>query len=186
MQSFTVHAEKTAPVGAKELLAGVGKALGFVPNLMGVLAEAPAALEAYLTLSRLFESSSFTSVERQVVLLAVSFENGCDYCMAAHSGLARMQNVPENLVLALREGTAIEEPRLEALRSFTAALTRHRARVSEAQVEAFLAAGFSRQQVLEVILGVTQKTLSNYVNHVAHTPLDSAFTSQRWTRPAVS
>lgn len=185
MSSFPVHTETTAPEGARKTLAGVRQALGFVPNLMGVLAEAPGALEGYLTLSRLFESSSLAPVERNVVLLAVSFENGCDYCMAAHSGLAKMQGVPEAVVLSLREGKPIADAKLEALRTFTTLITQKRASISEGEVEAFLAAGFTQRQVLEVILGVTQKTLSNYVNHLAHTPLDAAFKPLQWSRPAV-
>jgi uncharacterized peroxidase-related enzyme len=183
MDSFPVHSEMTAPAGSQELLAGVRRGIGFVPNLMGVLAEAPAALEAYLALSKLFESSSLSPVEKQVVLLSVSFENGCDYCVAAHTGLALMKGVPRGVVAALRDGTPIGDVRLEALRAFTASVSRQRARVPEAEVVAFMAAGFSRQQLLEVLLGVTQKTLSNYVNHVANTPLDTAFKAHQWSRP---
>ncbi len=185
MSAFSVHTETTAPEGARETLAGVRKSIGFVPNLMGVLAEAPGALEGYLTLSNLFESSSLSPVERNVVLLSVSFDNGCDYCMAAHSGLAKMQGVPEDVILALRDGSPIKEPKLQALRAFTALITRQRANLPESEVEGFLAAGFTQRQVLEVILGVTQKTLSNYVNHIARTPLDGAFAAMKWSRPAL-
>jgi uncharacterized peroxidase-related enzyme len=185
MSSFAVHTETTAPEASKEALAGVRQALGFAPNLMGVLAGAPGALEGYLTLSRLFESSSLTPVERNVVLLSVSFENGCDYCMAAHTGVAKMQGVPEDFISALRDGSPIKDAKLQALRAFTASITRQRANLPESGVDGFLAAGFTQRQVLEVILGVTQKTLSNYVNHLAHTPLDAAFAPLKWSRPAV-
>ncbi len=183
METFAVHSSTTAPEGSRKKLDGLGKAFGFVPNLMGVLAEAPAALDAYLTLSNLFDSSSLTPVERQVVLLAVSFENGCDYCMGAHSGLALMQGVPDDVVRALRDGTPISDRRLEALRTFAGIVTRQRAILSDGDLAAFLAAGYSRRQVLEVLVGVTQKTLSNSVNHLARTRLDTAFSAQRWSRP---
>ena len=184
MTVFPIHTESSAPAGAKDSLAAIRGSLGFVPNLMGLLAEAPEALGAYLSLSSLFEASSLGPVERQVVLLATSFVNGCDYCMAAHSGLAKMQGVPEDVVASLRDGRPIADPRLEALRAFTAAVTERRAVVSEAEVESFLAAGFTRRQLLEVLLGVTQKTLSNYVNHLARTPLDTAFKPMQWAPPA--
>lgn len=183
---FDVHTTDTAPESARELLGAVEQQLSFVPNLMGVLAESPAALEAYLTLAKLFESSSLTAAERHVVLLSVSFENGCDYCMAAHTGLALMEGVSEDVVAALRDGTPLADARLETLRSFTGAVTRRRAELSEAEVSAFLTAGFTRRQLLEVILGVTQKTLSNYVNHIAETPLDDAFKAQKWSPPGSS
>ncbi len=183
---FDVHTNESAPEGARELLGAVEQQLGFVPNLMGILAESPAALEAYLTLARLFESSSLSAVERHVVLLTVSFENGCDYCMAAHSGLALMEGVPEDVVAALREGTPIADAKLQALGSFTGAVTRRRADLPTSEAEAFLAAGFTQRQLLDVILGVTQKTLSNYVNHLTETPLDGTFNTQKWTPPGSS
>lgn len=179
-----VHSVETAPAAASEALSSAAKAFGFVPNLYGVMAAAPPLLEAYQTLGRLFDRTSFTTTERQIVMLATSYENGCEYCVAAHSAIAGMQQVPAAVVEALRTGQPIADPKLEALRRFTAAVTTTRARPSEADTIAFVAAGYTPAQALEVVLGVGMKTLSNYTNHIANTPLDAAFAPAAWSASA--
>jgi len=181
---FPVFGLETAPAASRELLKGAKAKLGFVPNLFGMLAGAPALLEGYLTLAGLFDRTSLSPTERQIVLLATSFENGCDYCMAAHSAIAGMQKVAPAVVAALREGGPIDEERLEALRAFTTEVVRERGWPSEEAMRRLSAAGYTQAQILEVLLGVGLKTLSNYANHFAHTPLDPAFEAVRWTRPA--
>lgn len=173
--TYTVHTVRSASVGARETLAAAEKNFGFVPNLLGIMAEAPALVKAYTTLSRIFDETSFSPAERQVVLLTASYENGCMYCVAAHSVLAAMQKVPGDVIAAIRDGAPIADHKLEALRQFTSAVTSTRGRPSGDQTNAFLNAGYAEAQVLEVILGVEMKTLSNYTNHVAGTPLDPAF-----------
>ena len=119
-----------------------------------------------------------------MVTLAISYENECAYCMAGHSVLARQAGVAPEVVEAIREGQVIADPRLEALRRLAAAMTTERGHVGAAAVERFLAAGFTKQQVLEVILAIAAKTLSNYTNHVAGTPLDPFMAATAWTHPA--
>ncbi len=180
----TVHTIDSAPDAAKPLLDQSLKSYGFVPNLHGVMAEAPTLLDAYRTVSDIFDRTSFTPVERQVVLLAASYENGCNYCMAAHSTIAAMHKAPDQVIAALRDGNPIDDPKLEALRRLAAAVTTTRGRPDPSAVEAFFAAGYGKQQFFEVILGIGMKTLSNYTNHVADTPLDDAFAPQAWARAA--
>ena len=182
--AYTVHTAETAPAAARDILAGAKKNLGFVPNLLGVMAESPALLKAYATLSGIFDETSFNATERQVVLLAVSYENDCGYCVAAHSAIAGMQKVPNDVVKAIREGRPIADAKLEALRRLAAAVVASRGWPSEADTKSFLAAGYGRRQVLEVVLGVGMKTLSNYANHVAKTPLDQAFAPVAWSKAA--
>ncbi len=185
MTTFQVHTIESAPEGSRPTLTQAQKTLGFVPNLYGVFAESPATLKAYATLGGIFDSSTaFSPTERQVILLSVIFENECDYCMAAHSTIAGMQNVPDHVVEALRNGEPIRDARLEALRAFTRKLTRERGWVSEPDVETFLEAGYAKAQVLEVVLGVAMKILSNYTNHITRTPVDEAFQEHTWTPPS--
>ncbi len=183
MYSFNIHTPESAPADAKPVMEQIKKVISFVPNLYGVLAESPAALNGYATLSGLFDKSSFTPVEKQVVLLSVSFENGCDYCMAAHSAIAKMQGASDEVVQALRAGKPVQNQKLEALGQFTRRVVQNRGRLSKQDVQLFLAAGYSKAQLLDVMLGVAMKTLSNYTNHIAETPLDSAFESLRWEHP---
>lgn len=179
---FKVHDTQTAPEASREILESVEKKYGFLPNLMGLLAESPAAAKAYATVSEIFESSSLTPVEKQVVLLSTSFVNECDYCMSAHSTIAGMVNMPQDVLQALRTGEPISDAKLEALRRFTTRVVEGRGWLDDAEVKAFLNAGYTRENLLEVLVGVTQKTLSNYTNHLAETPLDDAFAGQKWTR----
>ncbi len=183
MTDYTLHTIATAPEAARPILAAAQTSWGFVPNLLAVLAEAPAALEGYATLFRLFDSSSFTPVERQVVYLTVNYENDCHYCMAGHSVLARMAGMASTDIEALRNGQPLADARLQALRHFTAAMVRQRGFVPHTELDAVLAAGFSKAQVLEVILGIATKVLSNYTNHIAATPLDPFMTGAEWSRP---
>jgi uncharacterized peroxidase-related enzyme len=180
MSKFDIHTHETAPEKSRPLMRGVEKAFGFVPNVSAVLAESPPTLNAYMTLSKIFDETSFTPAERQVVILAINEYNECHYCVAAHSVIADMHGVPDDAVEAIREGHPIADRRLEALRDFTRKIVDRRGWVDEAEIEAFMAAGFERHQVLEVILGVAMKTISNYANHIADTPLDEAFANRAW------
>lgn len=172
--------EQEAPSAAKEILAGVRQKLGFVPNLLGLMANAPPLLKAYLGLSSIFEESTLSRVEQQLVLLSASVENGCSYCVAAHTVMAGMSHAPEDAVEAVRSGTPISDPRLEALRRFTQEVVASRGYPSQEALDRFLQAGYSQQQALEVLVGVGLKTLSNYANHLMGTPLDGAFQRAQW------
>jgi uncharacterized peroxidase-related enzyme len=182
--SYPVHTVDTAPAAARETLAGAKKSYGFVPNLLAVMAEAPALLKAYRTLSELFDQTSFNPSERQVVLLTASYENDCSYCVAAHSAVAGMQKVPADVIQAIRAGNPVPDPKLQALRRFTSVVVNTRGWPTETDLAAFQGAGYSRAQVLEVVLGVGMKTLSNYASHIADIPLDQAFAPAAWAKAA--
>jgi alkylhydroperoxidase family enzyme len=174
MIDFVLHTEQTAPDASRPLVAGVRKQLGFVPNLLGVLAESPAAAQAYLNVSQLLDGSSLNAAERHVVLQTVNLIHECHYCVPAHAALAGMSWLGA-LDGALRGAAPLADPKLEALRRLTRAVVVQRGRVTpEAMVE-FQRAGYNGRQVLEVIVGVALKTISNYAHHIAHTPVDAAF-----------
>ena len=181
---FEVHTKDSAPKGAEETIDAAIEKFGFLPNLIGVMAEAPALAEAYIALNGIFGKSSLTPTEQQVVLLSASYVNNCTYCMAAHSVVASMQNVPGDVVGALRAGKPIADAKLEALRGFTASVTESRGWPAEDVTQEFIAAGYTKANALEVVLGVALKTISNYTNHLADTPLDDAFKSVAWEKAA--
>jgi uncharacterized peroxidase-related enzyme len=186
MTPFEVHTVDSAPEASRPLLEAARKAWGFVPTLHGVLAESPVALEAYTTLFGLVGQSTLTPAEQQVAFLAVSVLHGCEYCVAGHTHLARSVSLPEPAVQALRRGEAIVgEPRAQALRRFTEAVVRERGHAGDAAVDAFIAAGFTRRNVLEVLVIIATKTISNYTNHLAHTPQESFMSDPalRWVAP---
>ena len=139
MNKFKVYDKESAPANAKGPLEKAEAKFGMVPNILGIMAEAPPALKGYLSLSGLFDESTMTPEERKIVLLAASFENECAYCMAAHTAEAQQAGVGEQAIDAIRNGKLIEDDRLQALRNFTAAVVRDRGHVSENDVGAFLA-----------------------------------------------
>jgi AhpD family alkylhydroperoxidase len=162
------------------MLANAEKAYGFIPNLLGVMAESPVMLKAYLALGKIFDETSFTPTERQVVILTASRLNDCRYCMAAHSVVAGMQKIPADVVDAIRNDLPIADGRLETLRQTVTTAVEQRGWLSEDDQDAFFAAGYTPAQLFEVILGISYNTLSNYVNHIAEAPLDGAFASGAW------
>ncbi len=180
MITFPVHSSETAPEGSKPILAAAQRKFGFVLNLIRVMAEAPAAGEAYMAVMDIFERSSLSDAEQQTILLSVSFVNECEYCMAAHSVVAGMKNVPAEIIEALRAGAVLPDTKLDALAVLTRSIVETRGWPTETSKEAFFAAGYGTDEYLEVIVGVTVKTLSNYVNHAADTPLDTAFEAAKW------
>jgi uncharacterized peroxidase-related enzyme len=186
MSDFKLQDAETAKPEGREAMKKAEAGFGFVPNLIKVLANAPAAAHAYLDLGGRLDESSLAPEERQVVLLATSFENQCDYCMAAHSTVADMVGIDEADLKALRDGSELPTARLDALRDFTRAVVEKRGNVTEEDLRRFREAGFEQDQVLEVILGVAMKTLSNYTNHIAGTPVDEAFEAQRWSPPVAA
>ncbi|PPB82709.1 AhpD family alkylhydroperoxidase [Albidovulum inexpectatum] len=184
MTDFTLHDENTAPEGSKELLAKSKAAYGMIPGLHAVMAEAPGLLEAYQQVHELFVNSSFDKDELTVVWQTINVENACHYCVPAHTGIAKSMGVDDAITNALRDKTALPNARLEALRDFTLALGRERGNLEDATVQTFLDAGFTKRNILEVILGYSQKIMSNYTNHIADTPVDKPFQKFAWTPSA--
>ncbi len=181
--AFTRYTADTAPAAAQPILAGVKAAFGFVPNLQATMAESPELLAGYSALWDLFANTSLTTTEQQIVYMTANFENECHYCMAGHTTLSKIQKIDDAVITALRAGTAIPDAKLEALHRFATAVVVNRGFVDDAGVQAFLDAGYTRQNVLEVVLGVATKVMSNYTNHLTGTPLDAFMKGNEWTKP---
>lgn len=186
MPNFPRHTADTAPEAAKERLADSEKAFGFLPGLFQVMADAPPVLEIYQRAHEAFAGTSFDEAELTVVWQSINVEHECRYCVPAHTGIAHSMNVDAGVIEALRNETPLQDPKLEALRAMTLALVRSRGNVAPADLEAFYSAGYGSRQVLEIILGISQKVLSNYTNHVAETPVDPAFQQFAWDRSSAA
>lgn len=176
---FTLHDPGTAPVESRPLLKEAEAALGKIPNLERVMAEAPPLLEAYVKTWAIFEETSLTPAERQVVYQVANVANGCTYCRPWHAMLSKMAGMPREEALRLRDGAALADPRLEALRVFSLAVLETRGDVDEDTFAAFVAGGYTRAKALEVVLGLAIKVMSNYTNALAGTPLDEEVSG--WT-----
>lgn len=174
---FAIHTVDSAPAAAKQTLGEILKKYDFIPNLAAELAAVPPALKAYATLSTLLTQTSLSPLEQQIVIAATSVTNGCEYCVAAASADLRAAGLPADQIEALRTGRPLSDAKLETLRAFTSAIVDRRGRVEQAEFHRFLDAGFRREQVFEILVGVAMKTLTNYANHIAGTPLDP-----KWSR----
>lgn len=181
---FHVHTKNTAPKFSQAVLQAAEKRFGFIPNLYGVLAESPAALQAYAAINDALKQSALSAIEQQVVALTVSAHNGCSYCVGVHSALAQMAKMPESTLAELRERQTLSDSKLNALRAFVLSVIDNRGWVPDKDLEAFMCAGYGRRHVLDVLTIIALKTLSNYVNHIANTPLDERFSSQKWVDKA--
>jgi len=143
VKQFKIYTTETAPEKAKETLQLANKKFNMIPNVLGCLAESPETLKAYMSLSQLFEEGTFTPLEKQVVLLTVSFENDCQYCMAAHTAVAKMSSTPDKVINQIRSGHPISIPKLEALRNFTILVTQKKGELSPFELKGFFDAGFT-------------------------------------------
>ena len=172
---------KTAPEASRPLLDGVQKKLGgFLPNLYAQMANSPAILEAYLTLSDILGKTGFTPAEQQLILLTASARNGCTYCVAAHSSGGRMAGLDKLAIAAVRDGEIIEDTRLQALRLFTEQQMEARGKIGSEAVRAFVAAGFSEILAAEVLIGISMKALSNSFARMMETPLEGIMAKMEW------
>ena len=180
MTQYVTHTIESAPEASKEVLAAAKKKMGFVPNLMATMAESPVLVESYLTLMGLFDKTQLSETERQVILMTNNRLNGCTYCMAAHTAVSKMARIDDAVIDALRSGETIADTKLEALRQFTEIIHQTHGRPTGQQVEDFLAAGYTKETVLEVIVGTSLKVLSNYTTPITVPPLDKAFAPVAW------
>ncbi|MDC9612018.1 carboxymuconolactone decarboxylase family protein, partial [Pseudoalteromonas sp. GABNS16H] len=119
MTDFTIHDVESAPEKSKPLLENSVKGFGMIPSLHGIMAEAPGTLEGYQTLHRLVLESSFDNDEKTVVWQTINVENACHYCVPARTGIAKMMEVSDDIINALRDETPLPSDKLEALRTFT-------------------------------------------------------------------
>ena len=166
MTDYIFYTIETASEEAKPILEGIQESYGFIPNMFAYMAEAPKALEAYLSLNNIVESTSFTPAQQQIALLAASVENDCDFCTVAHCAIGKMNQVEEQTLKALPKKNHIENMKDAMLAKFTQAVVSERGRPPESVINEFLGVGFTKRQMFEVMIIVSIKTLSNYTNHL--------------------
>ena len=175
---FTLHTKRSAPEASRTWLPD-----GFVPNLHAIMAESPALLEGYKRLWTLSLASSLTPLEVQVVMMTANFENNCHYCVPWHTFIMKQGEMPDDVIDALRSGGPLPDAKLDALRTFTRLLIEHRGHAGDDALVAFLDAGYTPQNALDVVLGLAVKLMSNYTNAITHTTLDDPPKKYDWTKP---
>jgi len=178
--TFELYNQQNAPADSQPLLEKSVKSFGMIPNLHAVLAESPAVLEAYQTLHTLFQKTSFDAEEITVVWQTINVEHECHYCVPAHTAIAHSMKVDPVLINALRDRTELPNRKLQVLHLTTLSLVRNRGQLREQELADFFAAGYERRHILEIILGISQKVISNYTNHQADTLVDAPFQKFEW------
>ena len=186
MSRFQIHTIDTAHPDSRAALEGLRQEVGFLPNLAATMAESPTLIEGFTTLRQILGRSSFSPVERETIALAVSFENDCTYCMAAHSTFAKMGGISEPALEALRVGGTPSDERLGALASYTRHVMSTRGYATGEATQRFLDAGFTPAQAPGVIAAIMCTTIANYAHNLTGCALDPQFQPQAWTSPASS
>lgn len=173
MSRLTLHTLDTAPADSRPYVEKAIANNGFLPNLIGVLANAPQALETYLTVSGINARASLSLAEREVVQITAARIHGCDFCVAGHTAIwLKKAGQSAEAVRALHEGAPTGDAKLDAVAALATAIIARRGAVDDADLQAFLAAGYNQQQALEVVLGISLATLCNFANSLAGTPVN--------------
>jgi uncharacterized peroxidase-related enzyme len=170
MTAFSVPTRDDVTPDNQAIFDNLKKALGFVPNLYATFAHSPTALGTYLALQN--AKSSLKPKEREVINLVVSQVNDCEYCLAAHTALGKMLGFTEAQILEMRRGRASFDPKLDGLARFVREVTEKRGHVSTAATDAFLSAGWSQANLVDAIMVVGDKSISNYLHGATKIPVD--------------
>ena len=170
---------QTTPAESRPTLEKIQKTFGFIPNLMATFANSPTVLHGYLAMDAVWEKGTFSPVERSLILLAASVVNNCGYCIAAHSTVLKgFLKAPAEVIAHVRSGKSLSDAKLDALVKYTKEIVEKRGHVSESTLNAFLSAGYTAPQAMEVLVGVALKTVSNYLDHFNPASLDDAFKAE--------
>jgi len=181
MNQITIHTLGTAPEATKDNLTAVTEKFGFIPNILAALASSPSALNAYISIMGGSEKlGTLSPADRQFLYLCVSVTNACQYCVPAHTGGCMKAGVNPEIIEAARSGAPISDPHFQALREFTKAVVTKRGHVDQTEMDTFIAAGFTKDHVLEILPAVAVKTISNYTNAMFDVPLDDVFSKFAW------
>jgi uncharacterized peroxidase-related enzyme len=184
MSTFKVHTIASAPSDSKASLEALKQGLGFVPHLAATMAESPTLVNGFVGLRQTLARGELSPVEREIVAIAVSIENDCAYCVAAHSTFAAMAGADESALAAARSGTAPEDARLAALYTFARRVVTQRGYATPEDVEAALDSGLSRAALLEAIAQIGHTTIANLAHNLSDAPLDAEFAPQAWAATA--
>lgn len=181
MTGFAIKTTATATGGARDILSTIEDGLGFVPNVYGMFANAPSALTGLTALNAAFDETSFSPGEREIIALTTSVYNQCPYCVAGHSTFALQHGVDTETVDAVRAGGLGEDPRLQAIGRITLSILEKKGAIGAADIRPFLNGGFHSSQILELLIGVAGKTMTNFASKIARIPLDDEFAAQVWS-----
>lgn len=184
MNAYQTHTIDSAPEASRQPLKELQASVGFVPNLAAAMASSPQLLRGFLAVRAIYESGTFSPAEVQILSLTAAYENDCAWCVAFHTLLALKTGVSQVSIDALRAGRSPVEPKPAALSDFARKMVRARGAVTPSDLERFVAAGYSRAQAMEVVLGMAFSLMANFAGHLADAPLEPAFQPHAWKKSA--
>ena len=170
--TFKVHSFDDAPAESKSALRKIQDQRGFLPNLFAVMCDSPAVINAYAHLETCMGKTDLTDKERDIVYLTVSFKNDSKYCITAHTNDAEAHKLTQKEIEAFKTGKPLRDAKLEAVRQYTLGVMENQGRPSDHAIECFLKEGYTPKHALEIVLGITLKTLTNYTARLAHPAID--------------
>ena len=180
MPNYPIHTFASAPEGSKSALEQLQQAFGVIPNVAAAIANSPKLINSLVGVFQQVHSSSLTEQEIQIVLLTDAVANSCTYAVAFHTALALQQGVSSEETGAIREKRVPTDKRFAALSILAKTLIEKRGHLSDQELDSFIAAGFTKEQILEVIAIVAASTITNYAGTIANPPLEDPFRQYAW------
>ncbi|HXT07724.1 MAG TPA: carboxymuconolactone decarboxylase family protein [Roseiarcus sp.] len=182
MTAFPIYTLETAPEASKSALRDLNATFGAIPNIAGAMATSPVLVNSLVGLFGRVHGGSFSEAQIQTLLLTNAFTDNCAWAVAFHSTLALKEGLAQADVDAMRDGRSPSAGRLGALSTLARALIEKRGHITQQDREAFLAADFGKDQLLEVIAVSAASTITNYTGNVANPPLEATFQAHAWNR----
>ena len=180
MTSFPVHTIESAPERSTPALRQLQSAFGMIPNLVGAMSTSPVLIDSLVGLFGKVHGGSFTEAQVQTVLLTDAVTNGSTWPVAFHTALALKEGIDPADVQAIREGRLPRDAKLAALSGLARAMIEKRGRLDDQDIDRFLAAGFGKDHLLEVIATVAASTITNYTASITKPPLEAPFQAHAW------
>lgn len=170
MSNFLVPTREEVSEANQQIFDNLKGKLGFVPNLYAYYAKSETALADYLNLQN--RTSSLKAKEREVVNLVVSQVNNCKYCLAAHTVIGKMNGFSDSQIVEIRKGTATFDSKLDALAKITLEIALHKGNIASEIKDAFFAAGYSEENLIDLVVVIGDKIISNYIHNLAGFAID--------------
>jgi AhpD family alkylhydroperoxidase len=181
MEQFPVYTVDSAPDASKPALRGMQAAFGIIPNIAGVMATSPVLIDSLVGLFGRVHGGSFTEAQIQTLLLTNAVTNACSWAVAFHTALALKEGLDPMEVDTIRAGRSPKDNKLGALSNLARTLIEKRGRIGDQDAEHFLAAGFGKDHLLEVIAVVAASAITNYTGNVTNPPLEAPFQGHAWS-----
>ena len=170
MDKFKIPQDEKIPEQNQRILDELKMAFGFIPNVYAFIAYSPVALKSYLHFTR--EKTSLTDKEAEAIYLATSQVNECLYCLSAHTFMAKAIGFTEDQIIELRKGKVTFDSRLNVLTALTREIVEKRGKIGEENLKNFYAAGYKNENLVDVILLISQVMVTNFVNNITHNKID--------------